>query len=146
MGEPKRYDLEKLRELSARLEASRAIDRPLNGALHDFFGFTHEDHCRGWCHENGRTDLTRAHYLAAWAKSFTSSRDAAHALFERVLPECSCLEGRGQIRPDEPMFGAVVYADLTPSRELGVAEGDVPARVLCLAILRALIASEEARG
>ena len=39
-----------------------------------------ERHCADWCRMNGRTDLTREHYIEAWAPCFTISRDAAAAL------------------------------------------------------------------
>jgi hypothetical protein len=140
----KKYDLEKLRELLRGLEATGAKVRRMDAALHDFFGFTNEDHCRDWCRRPGQADLTRAHYLSAWAKYFTTSRDDATLLFEWVLPGHGRIEGKGRLRPEEPLFGAVVYADLTNHNELGTAEGNIPARVLCIAMLRALIAIEEA--
>jgi hypothetical protein len=144
VSERKKYDLEQLRELLRVVEATGAGDRRVDAALHDFFGFTKEDHCRDWCRGGGRTDLTRAHYLSAWAKYFTTSRDDATLLFELVLPGHGLVEGKGRLRLEEPLFGAVVYADLTTHNELGAAEGDISARVLCVAILRALIAIEEA--
>jgi hypothetical protein len=143
MSERKKYDVEKLRDLLRGLETAAGADRRMDCALHDFFGFTKEEHCRDWCRGAVRTDLTRLHYLAAWAKYFTSSRDAATALLERVLPGCGVIEAKGRLRPEEPLYGAVIYADLTSRDELGAAEGNAPALSLCLAILRALIAIEE---
>lgn len=155
MSDPAKYDVAKLRELAARCESASGDDRrsvmarrELDMALHDFFGFTREDHCRDWRRQDGRTHspLSREQYLAAWARYFTTSRDDADLLFERVLPKNGCIEGKGRLRPEEPLFGVIVYADLTRFSVLGEAEGDAPARVKCLAILRALIAIEEAKA
>ncbi len=61
-----------------REEPSRA----LNIAIFSAIGLTEvqEKHCRIWCQIDGRTDLNRERYIAAWAPDFTTSLDAAVTL------------------------------------------------------------------
>ena len=69
-------------ELIAALEKATGPSRDLDAAIFAHVGLTEfqERHCRQWCGQNGRTDLTRGHYLAAWAPDFTRSIDAALTL------------------------------------------------------------------
>jgi hypothetical protein len=71
-----------LNDLIRRLEAAKEPSYGLNADIWELIGFTpqQEEHCRNWCRQNGRDDLTREDYLAAWANPFTSSIDAAMTL------------------------------------------------------------------
>ena len=67
-------------ELIAALEEATEGSRQLDVDIFRFIGLTEvqERHCRQWCRMDGRrTDLTREHYLIAWAPDFTTSLDAA---------------------------------------------------------------------
>lgn len=81
-----------------------------------------------------------------YAPTYTASLDAAIALAERILPGCGLLLGKGRTRPDEPLFGAQIYATAMGYRdEEPVAEAEHNsslALALCLAIIRALIAEQ----
>jgi hypothetical protein len=72
-------------EISAlieKLEAAKVGSRELDADIFRIIGLTEaqERHCREWCRMDGRTDLTRDRYIAAWAASFTTSLDAALTL------------------------------------------------------------------
>jgi hypothetical protein len=71
-------------EVIAALEAATGPDRELDAALFEYVGLTElqERHCRQWCSQNGRTDLTRAHYIRTWAPDYTASIDAAMTLVQ----------------------------------------------------------------
>jgi len=83
-------------ELIARLEAATGPDRELDAALFECVGLTElqERHCKQWCSQSGRTGLTRAHYIGAWAPDYTESIDAALSL----VPEGAFLDLYGPDR------------------------------------------------
>jgi len=69
-------------DLIARLEAATKPDQDIEIAIQTLIGLTEvqERHCKDWCRMDGRTDLTRERYIAAWAPSYMSSIDAALTL------------------------------------------------------------------
>ena len=126
-----------------RLETATGPSRELDAAIFCAIGLTdtQERHCREWCRMDGRTDLTRKHYLAAWAPDYTRSLDAALTL---VDAQWELVLAKGRVRPDEPLYGAVIYPwgavrNAAPGDAvcLGEGEHDVFAIALCLAALRA---------
>jgi hypothetical protein len=69
--------------LASRCEAASGPDRELrelDAAIWDACGLVDEGHCKSWCSMNGRTDLTRAMYILAWAPRYCWSLDAALSL------------------------------------------------------------------
>lgn len=96
-----------LDDLISRLEAATEGSRELDAEIFRWIGLTErqERHCRDWCRMDGRTGLTREHYIGAWAPAFTESVDDAMTL----LPEGAWfLLGAGKTRPDEPLYGALI--------------------------------------
>ncbi len=57
----------------------------LNIAIWIASGQINEAHCATWCRQDGRTDLTRERYIAAWAPDFCRSLDAAVTLVPHVF-------------------------------------------------------------
>lgn len=70
-------------DLIVRLQAATGPDRVLDADIFRAIGLTAEQerHCKQWCRMDGRADLTREHYIAAWAPEFTRSLDAALTLY-----------------------------------------------------------------
>lgn len=69
---------------------------------------------------------------------YTASVDAALTLFP---PNYYYLLGAGITRPDEPMFGAVIYADADGDTILGQGESNSSLPIaICIASLRARLA------
>lgn len=52
----------------------------LNIAIFVASGLINEAHCTAWCNQDGRKDLTRERYIAAWAPNFCTCLDAAVTL------------------------------------------------------------------
>ena len=69
-----------LTELADRVEALEGPCREVDALIWDALGLVSESHCRLWCRMDGRTDVTRAMFLAAWSPEYTASLDAAMAL------------------------------------------------------------------
>ena len=111
-----------------RLETAIGPSRELDAAIFCAIGltYTQERHCREWCRMDGRTDLTRKHYLAAWAPDYTRSLDAALTL----VPEGCAFDVGCEIdfTPFARVFGHDIHADEFAA---------TPALALCLAALRA---------
>lgn len=76
-----------LSDLLGKLEEASEGSRTLDSAIARYIGLTplQEGHCKQWCRQDGRTDLTREMYIDAWAPSYTRSLDAALTL----VPELS---------------------------------------------------------
>ena len=76
-----------LAELIKKLEKATGPDRELDAAIWLARGLTEQDErrCREWCKMDGRTDLTRERFIAAWAPLYTSSLDAALSLIPEGL-------------------------------------------------------------
>ena len=74
-------------DLLTRLRAATEPDRELDAEIWETLGLTraNEDHCRHWCGMDGRTDLTRKRFIAAWAPLFTASLDAARTTVPKIL-------------------------------------------------------------
>lgn len=70
----------RLQDLIGRLEKAEGPDRELDALIWDRLGLVNETHCRDWCRMDGRTDLTRDRYIAAWAPNYTKSLDDAMKL------------------------------------------------------------------
>jgi hypothetical protein len=81
-------NLPTLKALRDRIKGLEGPDRKVDAALWVFIGLDEREevHCRSWCRMDGRTDLTREHFISAWASSYTESIDASLALVERLLP------------------------------------------------------------
>ena len=91
-------------DLIVRLQAATGPDRVLDAEIFRAIGLTAEQerHCKQWCRMDGRTDLTREHYIAAWAPEFTRSLDAALTL----IPEGWALCRINQYHEDQnPAWG-----------------------------------------
>lgn len=139
-------DLATLYDIHRRLREATGPDRELDAAIFDAFGLVNEEHARAWCRMDGRTDLTRAHYLSAWAHHFTNAEDIGKviALIERALPRwkwmartCSggptaSVHHEKEGSPNVWLFTKVERAATVPL-------------ALCLALVSALIAIEEGK-
>jgi len=55
-------------------------NRLLEIAVFKAVGSINEAHCAAWCKQNGRSDLTRDRYIAAWAPNYCISLNAAVTL------------------------------------------------------------------
>lgn len=70
-----------LSTLIARLERATGPDRELDVLIFKSRpDLVDERHCVSWCRMEGRTDLTRDDFIAAWAPEYTASLDAALTL------------------------------------------------------------------
>lgn len=130
------HPLELLADRCEREEASRQLDMTIWTTI----GLTiaEEAHCSSWGRMDGRTDLTRARYIAAWAKPYTTSLDAAVTL---VPDELSWYIGKTRLSCMSNIY--------IPDSTTEVARADVPssksaAIVLCAAALRARAAIAKA--
>lgn len=75
-------------------------------------------------------------------RPYTASIDAAISLFHRMLPDRGLLIGRGRTRPDEPLWGAQVFASefaVKATSPIGEGESEGAAKAIIAATLRALI-------
>lgn len=70
--------------LIERVEAGET-GRELDAEVAEAAGLVDEAHCRQWCAMDGRTDLTRARFISAWAPFFTTSIDDQSALPGRIV-------------------------------------------------------------
>lgn len=123
--------MEELAELIAALERTDGPDRELDGAIWEAMGFVDEAHCRSWCRMDGRTDLTRGDYIAAWAPEFTASLDAALPL----VPN-----GYWSIDSENGKCSATVILngeDVVRAIARSAGRFATPAIALCIAALRA---------
>lgn len=130
-------DQRNIRDLIARLEAAKAASYDLSADIWKLIDLTpqQEQHCRAWCRQNGRDDLTRDDYIAAWAPPYTSSLDAAMTLLGPPgYPLWTVtLNGRSH-----GQHGMTWFAEVTvPSSEFQGQSSVNPALAVCIAALRA---------
>lgn len=122
-----------LSSLISRLEAAREGSRELDAEIWKAIGLTpkQEKHCAEWCRMDGRTDLTRERYIAAWAPNFTTSIDAAMTL----LPERTQwqLNRTGIFDQEDSCRAEVDWSNGTWA--------DTPPLALCIAALKARAAA-----
>jgi hypothetical protein len=122
-----------LSEILGRVEAATGPDRELFGAVANALDDQNApDWANWWARFNALCDAE------AWT-------DAALALVERALPDPFWMFAKGRTRPDEPLFGFVLYEgewDFNPETALGVGEHDDRCLAILAALLKALIASE----
>jgi hypothetical protein len=77
----------------------------------------------------------------------TSSVDHVVMLAGCVMPGCAWMVAKGRLTDGEPMFAANVWRSATDKGPAGEAEHNAsPALALLCALLKALIANEEASG
>lgn len=137
--------LTRLRDLHARVceasgpsyELEQRIFAFAYGWSFPLFGAAHEEWAR-LSRETARTN-------------YTYSLDATLALAEKLLPDAEYVIGKGKLRPDESLYGAILRRPgstvdaLAP--DLGVGEHDASlALALLAALFAALIAQESADG
>lgn len=136
------HDIEQLRALEKRLSEIKGSDRDAEISLYRISGAIDEAHCRDWCRQDGRTDLTRDRYIRAWAPQYLSSTDAAVVLAERLTDGCWWQLNRCVNIDVEPhvWFYEACIMPLDDADAKHLAEGRTPAHALCLATVRALIA------
>lgn len=105
--------------LIAKLEKLTGPSREVDAEIWDAAGLTEaqERHCRNWC----RMDLTRRHYLLAWAPDVTRSIDAALTL------------------PSDGMWPTILDRAMTMLERLPVERQtrDQLARCICIAFFKA---------
>lgn len=123
--------------LLARLEAAEAGSVKLDAELWDLIDARpREDIGFGPIHKRDPEDAVAFDR----PPPFTTSIDAALALVERVLPGAWFTFGKGRTRPDEPLYGAILFADdMRPDGlhpQLGEGEHE---HSLVLAVLIALL-------
>lgn len=140
-----------LLELAERCEqATGPDDRELEIAIFRTVGPVNEEHCRHWCRQVGRTDLTREHYITAWAPAYSQSLDAA----KTVIPELALWEVEHKINIGLGELFETPEGEPERDFRAGVGMGDVPAHwehgrsfatpalALCAAALRARASQE----
>ena len=134
-------------ELIAALEKATGPSRESEIAILTLIGLTpkQEAHCKEWCRqEDGRTDLTKERYIAAWAPPYTRSLDAALTL----VPEGFTVEI--QMWPGHPSTVTILGTRWEPfgeKREMAhvhhsvdgrwEASAATPATAVCIAALKA---------
>ena len=69
-------------ELIAALEKAEGPDRTWDTLIWECVGLSEREeyHCKIWCSQDGRKDISRGMFLDAWAPEFSSSIDAAWTL------------------------------------------------------------------
>ena len=125
-----------LTELADRVEALEGPCREADAVIWDALGLVHESHCRSWCRMDGRTDVTRAMFLAAWSPEYTASLDAAMTL----VPEGLNWQVGTQGNKGEAAWSLVEALTYNPDTFNGISiyvDAATPAIALCAAALRA---------
>jgi hypothetical protein len=85
--------------------------------------------------------LSRGKASADFILRLTSSIDDLNKAFERVLPGCGRISGKGRVAEDEPMYGFQIFAtDLSPDplEPIGEGEHDLEAYAYLIAMLQAV--------
>jgi len=137
-----------LTDLADRVEGLTGPCREMDALIFEAIGLTslQERHCKDWCRQNGRTDLTRAMYVSAWAPDFTRSLDAAMTLLppnHRWLMNGPDMDGAGD--DIKPCASVLPYGEsLTHPQDSH--EAATPALAFLSAVLHALAALEASRG
>ncbi len=136
----------KLREVMARLEAATKRSAVINREIWKLIGLTpaQEAHCAQWCRMDGRTDLTREQYIAAWAPDFTGSVDAALTLVpeEWTAWELSSKANKTQFRAE---LSRLVGLN-SENEDFEDGWSATPALALCIAALKARIPASSGKG
>ncbi len=115
-------------DLIAALEKAEGPSRELDAQIHTQCGVIDEGHCNSWCRMDGRTDLTRDHFIAAWAPCYTASLDAALSLVPEGDREV-IVAMRSNRKPCAEISSFPGYVS---------AHGATPAIALVIAALRAM--------
>ena len=118
-------------ELIERLEQAEEGSRELDAEIWQLIGLTEaeDEHCRMWCRQDGRTDLTREMFIEAWAPKFSRSLDAALTLLGKGYGAVEIIiheSGEATVRVGHPYTSA---------------DGKTAPLALCAAALRAREAS-----
>lgn len=125
--------------LIARLEAADGPSNAIDVDIFRIIGLTEaqESHCRKWCKMDGRTDLTRDHYIVAWAPDFTRSIDAALTL----VPDGWSLWRIDQYHDDKNPawgWGVTLRRHVQPDFGVSVGESRISMPIaICIAALKA---------
>lgn len=117
-----------LNALADRVEAAEGPEREIDSAIYEAIGID-ETRCKWWCKMDGRTDLTRARFIAAHAPQFTASIDAAMTL----VPDGWAFGLSSDLIED----GAVAGLMRKSPHSAGDAKATTPALALTAAALRA---------
>ena len=129
---------DELNALADRCEREE-VSRPLDAAIWEISGQINEGHCAAWCKQDGRSDLTRKRYVAAWAPKFCTSLDAAVSL----VPEPGAWELESQGWACVTLLtGRFLVSDDIECRAIA----KTPALALCAAALRARAVSCKSTG
>jgi hypothetical protein len=131
-------DLLALADRCEREEPSRELEVAIFTAI----GLTsvQEKHCTMWCRQDGRTDLTRERYIAAWAPYYGSSLDAAVTL----VPEGFVWAADNLSGPRAHVVGGEDDAGNVPLEQSDIAGVKTVALALSAAALRARSATQGA--
>lgn len=115
--------------LIERLQAAQGPDRELDAEIYELIGID-EQHCKSWCRQDGRTDLTRAMFIRAWAPDLTASIDEAMTL----VPEDSHFD----ISTHYSIANVYYYPDAAHGEgERYMGEASTAPIAICIAALRA---------
>ena len=119
----------------ARLVGGTFAQSPFNGAWCVYNGTNRNGQARLWEYARGDAFGEKLWWTTARTEGLTSSVDAALVL---VPDGCGCVLGAGRITPSEPLYGAVIFSDLSGRTEIGHGETNVSlALAVCIAALRA---------
>ena len=118
-------------ELIAELERAEEGAKELHVKIWEAVGLSEaeEQHCAQWCRMDGRTDLKREHFIAAWAPKFTSN---VQDILDRLIPNGCQWEVRS-VPTDEGINHSAVVNWMPDGRQYAA----TPALALCAAALKA---------
>jgi hypothetical protein len=121
-------------DLLSRLQSATGPSRELDAEIFKRSGKINEQHCRHWCRMDGRTDLTREDYIAAWAPTFTESIDATLTLMPKDL--AWVIAAYKNHAPLIPPYSAGLFTLTGELKSEGESDA-IPAIALLIAIERA---------
>lgn len=83
-------------------------------------------------------------WVSTHPREFTRALDEVLRLIEREFPEAGLLIGKGRKRPDEALWGLIIYKDhvVSDRNEIGAGEHEHRALCACLALVDALARRE----
>lgn len=125
-------------EIIAALVKATGPSRELEVEIFTISGHVNEAHCKEWCRQDGRTDLTRERYIAAWAPNYTASIDAALTLVPEGFAWMIAHSNKENVARARCNLASIRLDHVSQIGEpAGRAEAATPAIALCIAALRA---------